>query len=101
LSKSDLITSIQGKYGGYRIAKRLNEISLIDIIKATDDKQLSNKCFFGFSDCAMIDKCSFHDKWAKVREEINTVLSTTNLAELKNNGPHGHTINNISLTKIK
>jgi len=100
LSKSDLISSIQGKHGGYKISKNLEEISLLDIINATGDKLLSNHCFFGFTECAFQEKCAFHDKWEKVRSEINTVLSSTNLAELKSNGPHGHSNNNLLLTKI-
>ena len=93
LSKSDLITSIQGKFGGYRISKKLEEISLLDIIKASGDKQLSTNCFFGFNACTFHNKCAFHDKWEKVRYEVNMVLSTTNLSELKENGPYGR-INN-------
>ena len=100
LSKSDLITSIQGKYGGYRISKKLEDISLLDIINASGDKQLSNHCFFGFTTCAFREKCAFHDKWEKVRNEMHLVLSTTNLAELKNDGPHGHSNSNLLLTKI-
>ncbi len=87
LSKSDLLTSIQGKYGGYRISKKLEDISILDIIIASDEKQLSSHCFFGFTVCAFTEKCSFHDKWEKVRNEMNLALSTTNLAELKSNGP--------------
>ncbi|MBC8320760.1 MAG: Rrf2 family transcriptional regulator [Bacteroidetes bacterium] len=100
LSKSDLIKSIQGKFGGYKLSKKLEDISLLDIIVASGDKQLSNNCFFGFNECAFQEKCSFHNKWEKVRTEINMVLSTTNLAELKSNGPHGHANSNLLLTKI-
>ena len=101
LSKSDLIASTQGKYGGYKISRDIANITLLDIVKATGEKQLSNHCFFGFDECNYQEKCSFHDKWAKVRNEIEYVLSTTTLFELKNNGPHGHSNNNLLLTKIK
>ena len=101
LSKSNIITSVQGKYGGYIITKDLKDISLLDIIEASGDKQLTNNCFFGFSECALSEKCAFHDKWEKIREDINTVLSTTNLAELKENGPHGHININSLITKTK
>ncbi len=100
LSKSQLITSIQGKYGGYKISKNLIDISLLDIIVASGDKQLSNNCFFGFTDCVFQEKCSFHDKWDKVRNEINTVLTSTTLSELKKDGPYGHIFINSLLTKI-
>ena len=100
LSKSKLITSIQGKYGGYKISRNLTDISLLDIIVASGDKQLSDNCFFGFSDCAFQKKCSFHDKWDNVRNEINMVLTSTTLSKLKKDGPFGHTNSNLLLTKI-
>jgi Rrf2 family protein len=101
LSKSDIITSVQGKYGGYKISKNLEDISLLDVIVASGDKQLSNNCFFGFTDCKFEEKCSFHDSWASVRKEIHRVLSTTTLTEMKKDGPYGHVDNNSFLTKIK
>ena len=100
LSKSQLITSIQGKYGGYKISRNLKDISLLDIIVASGDKQLSHNCFFGFPDCAFQKKCSFHDKWDKVRNEINMVLTSTTLSELKKDGPFGHINSNLLLIKI-
>ena len=48
LSKSEFLESVQGKYGGYRISKNLNEITLLNIIDATGDTQLANECFFGY-----------------------------------------------------
>jgi DNA-binding IscR family transcriptional regulator len=47
------------------------------------------------------DKCVFHNRWANVRKEINKVLSTTTLAEMKKEGPYGHVNSNLLLTKIK
>ena len=83
LSKSELINSVQGKNGGYRISKSLSEISLFDIIKATGDDLINNECFFGFENCALENKCAIHDKWTAGRENINHVLTTTTLDEIK------------------
>ena len=83
LSKSELINSVQGKNGGYRISKSLKEISLFDIIKATGDDLINNECFFGFENCALENKCAIHDKWTAGRENINHVLTTTTLDEIK------------------
>lgn len=88
LSKSGLINSVQGKYGGYRISGNLSEISLLDIMHAVGDNQFSKECFFGFQDCAFEKKCAMHDKWAAVQLNINNILTSTNLAELKETGPH-------------
>jgi len=86
LSKSGLIYSVQGKNGGYRISKKLNEISLLDIIHPTWDNQNINECFFGFKNCAFEKKCAMHYKWVDVLETINNVLISTTLEELKESG---------------
>lgn len=83
LSKSGLIRSIKGKNGGYILAKRSVDITLFDIVKSVDEKQLENKCFFGFGDCALVEKCMMHDKWQAIQENILNVLKKTNLQELK------------------
>ena len=100
LTKSGLIDSTQGKFGGFSISTNPETISLLDIVLAVDDKQISGQCFFGNNECNMREKCIFHDKWENVRLEIRKVLSTTTIAELKDNGPHGHLNNNFLLTKI-
>ena len=86
LAKSGLIESIQGKHGGYRIAKDLNKIALLDIIRITGDLPFDNLCFFGYEKCDLKKKCAIHDKWSSIRHEIHKVLASTTLAEIKEKG---------------
>lgn len=88
LSKSSLVNSVQGKHGGYKIAKKLSNISLIDIIRVVGDDKIDSPCFFGFVNCAFTRKCKMHDKWAAIQSDIREVLNTTTLKDLKENGPH-------------
>ena len=97
LSKSSLIESVQGKHGGYMIAKNLSDISLLDIIRVIGDDKLDSQCFFGFNDCAFHKKCSMHDKWNDVREKVKEVLVATTLEEVKASGPHSFIKTNISI----
>lgn len=98
LSKSDLIDSIQGKNGGYRIAKPPKNISLLDVIEASGVFPLSTTCFFGFKACSLHDKCAMHAKWVAVRENLSHVLSTTTLAEIKDSGNQNFITDNSLLT---
>lgn len=83
LLKQGLLVSIQGKLGGYQIAKPLNEISLMDIVEATDDVKNENLCFFGFQECPLTNRCAMHDKWGEVRNKTLDILKTTTLLDLK------------------
>jgi Rrf2 family protein len=87
LAKYELIASEQGKFGGYRITRPLESISVMDILEAGGENYLSGNCFFGFGDCAQIEKCIMHEKWSKIKENIREVLVNTSLASLKINGP--------------
>jgi len=100
LSKSSLVNSVQGKHGGYKIAKKLSNISLIDIIRVIGDDKIDSPCFFGFINCAFTKKCKMHDKWNNIHKDIREILDKTTLDELKKSGPPNFKAKNISvLTK--
>jgi Rrf2 family protein len=82
LQKQGLLQSIQGKQGGYQIAKPLNQITLMDIVESTNELVNENKCFFGFQDCPLTERCSMHDKWGEVRDATVNLLKTTTLMDL-------------------
>jgi Rrf2 family nitric oxide-sensitive transcriptional repressor len=83
LTKSDFIESFQGKNGGYKISKKLEDINLLDIINVVDPEYLSNQCFFGFENCALQPACIMHDSWEAVRTNITSILAKTSLADIK------------------
>lgn len=86
LSKKGLLVSIQGKYGGFRLEKKLSEISLYDIVVAVDEDKKPKECFFGYEKCPINEKCSMHDKWKSIRFAIDEVLTKTTLKDLIENG---------------
>jgi Rrf2 family protein len=88
LSKTGLIISIQGKYGGFKLNRNIKDISLFEIVKATEETRFDNICFFGHDKCSLKKKCAVHYKWLQVREHIINVLKTTSLLDIKNSGPH-------------
>ena len=86
LVKSGLIASEQGVFGGYRIARPLSAITLMDILDASGENVFAETCFFGFGNCALVHKCIMHDKWSSTRDNIRQVLVNTSLAEIKDKG---------------
>lgn len=87
LTRSGLIEGIQGKNGGYRLAKQTDEISLMDIVNAIGDNRLSNECFFGFDVCRLSEKCFMHEKWTAIKDDFRQVLLNTTLSDLKSSLP--------------
>lgn len=83
LAKGGLLLSIQGKHGGFKLAKPKSEISLLDIVNAVEEKRSTSECFFGFESCPLNNRCSMHDKWMSVQDNINEILLKTTLEELQ------------------
>ena len=82
LSKTDLMESIQGNQGGYKLSKDSGKISLLDVVRATESQDDTNMCFFGFRECQFGKKCHMHDKWNRIIQGIEKLLQTTTLADL-------------------
>jgi Rrf2 family protein len=79
LSKAGLIKSIRGRGGGYVFAKPIDSIFLVDIINAVEESDKYTGCILGFSHCSDDNPCVLHNQWAKIKEEIMEMLSTTSL----------------------
>ena len=87
LSREGLLLSIKGKYGGFRIEKELGDITLFDIVQAIGENKKPNECFFGYEKCPLTNKCSMHDNWSEVKQNIDTVLKSTTLLKIKEHSP--------------
>lgn len=96
LSKSELISSIQGKNGGYKISKKTEDINLLDVISIVDPAYLSGTCFFGFDNCALQTACTMHNQWSDVRTNIRTILAGTSLASINQEKNQNQILTNTS-----
>lgn len=83
LSSKGLLLSVQGKNGGYRINKPLEDVSLWDIIHMTGDLPNENQCFFGFHECPLTDQCVMHNKYNEVQKLNIKLLRETTLQDFK------------------
>jgi Rrf2 family protein len=84
LSKSGFILSIRGRNGGFVFSKPKKDISIADIIDATDGLDSLNQCILGFRTCPFNNQCSMHPVWESTRANILKVLNETSLADLVN-----------------
>ncbi|TSA38557.1 MAG: Rrf2 family transcriptional regulator [Porphyromonadaceae bacterium] len=87
LSKAGLLNSDKGKGGGFKLAKTAGSIYIIDILAATEKKELLNSCIFGLENCIRDNPCAMHEQWAEARENILKILRTTSLADMIKNPP--------------
>ena len=84
LMKKGLILSHQGIKGGYALARKPDEISVSEVIKALDDSTAVVECFIEGTEelCDRVSDCSIRFSMAKMQKKINELFNMTTLAEL-------------------
>ncbi|HET9570951.1 MAG TPA: Rrf2 family transcriptional regulator [Bacteroidales bacterium] len=85
LTKSGIVASIQGRDGGYVIAKRPEEIKLADIIEAIEGMDKYTGCLLGFENCSDDKPCALHTSLGPIREEFFRVFTQKSLNDLDYN----------------
>ena len=82
LTKNGLLMSRKGKGGGFALAKKSNNIRLIDVVMAIDHKIDFNVCLLGFKKCSSNHFCPMHDTFGKLKSEFREMLFGYNLKQL-------------------
>lgn len=86
LTAEGIMESFKGPNGGIRLNINGSDVRLMDIVLAIDGPQLLTECALGLPGCGTKNPCPIHDKWAKTRDSIRTMLEETSLTELVKKG---------------
>jgi Rrf2 family iron-sulfur cluster assembly transcriptional regulator len=81
LRKNDLVASVRGPGGGYRLSRAREQINVADIISAVNESTDSTSCQ-GKGDCQNGEPCLTHQLWDDLSQQIHTFLSGISLGTL-------------------
>jgi len=81
LRRNKLVDSVRGPGGGYRLAKPMGEVSVVDIILAVDEPIDATQCG-GKENCHDDQRCMTHDLWANLNAKIYDYLTLVTLEQL-------------------
>lgn len=81
LRKNDLVSSVRGPGGGYRLSRAGAEIFVAQIIDAVDEKVDVTRCM-GNGDCQDGETCLTHDLWQDLSLQLHDFLSSISLQNL-------------------
>lgn len=84
LRKQELVSSTRGPGGGYRLSRTADEISVLEVISAVDEKVDSTACE-GKSNCKGEEACLSHELWTSLSEQISLYLSDISLGQVVRN----------------
>lgn len=81
LRRNQLVKSVRGPGGGYRLSRDGNEIFVAEIIDAVNEAVDATGCG-GTSDCQKGEVCLTHHLWCDLSKQIHGFLSHISLANL-------------------
>jgi Rrf2 family iron-sulfur cluster assembly transcriptional regulator len=82
LRKSNLVVSMRGPGGGYRLKGEAKDIVVADIIAAVDENIDVTRCA-GRNACNSGKPCLSHDLWMDLSEQIRVFLADISLEDMK------------------
>jgi Rrf2 family iron-sulfur cluster assembly transcriptional regulator len=84
LRRAELVKSVRGPGGGYRLARSSSETRVSEIILAVDEPIKATRCTeMGATGCrADRSKCLTHDLWEELGNQIHIFLSSVTLSDV-------------------
>ncbi len=81
LRRADLVSSVRGPGGGYRLSRATAEIHVASVIDAVDESIDATQCG-GKGGCQKGHNCLTHHLWTDLSTQIHSFLSDISLADL-------------------
>lgn len=82
LVAANLIISVRGAEGGYRLSRSPSDITVAQVITAFDGKPALTECTNAGIRCSKDAVCSIRDNWRIINHVILTALESLTLADM-------------------
>ncbi len=86
LSRAGIVEARLGRAGGYRLSKPASEISLLDIIEASEGDARRQTCVLTGKPCGGMDPCDVHDMFYDAQEAILERLDGVSVGDVVADG---------------
>ncbi|MGI9322466.1 MAG: Rrf2 family transcriptional regulator [Pseudomonadales bacterium] len=81
LRRRNLVESVRGPGGGYRLGRNPEDIHIAEIVDSVDENVDATRCA-GKADCQMGETCLSHQLWADLSDQIHGFLRDIDLASI-------------------
>jgi Rrf2 family protein len=82
LVRARIVRSFRGVRGGFRLAKKPEKISLLEVIEAIEGTLAINRCAFNKGKFRCGDQCDLHPAWTALRKDLEGLLGSYSIAHL-------------------
>jgi len=83
LIRGGIVGSLRGMNGGFRLAKKPADISLLDIMEAIQGPAGINVCAVDSKKCHMSSSCAVHPVWVDIRRKVENRLKKETIDKLR------------------
>lgn len=90
LAREGLLESTRGARGGYRLARRPEDVTVAEVIAALEGPIGMTECGHGdgHGECELSSRCGVRGNWQRINEAIAEALSAITLADMAQPSPH-------------
>jgi Rrf2 family protein len=82
LVASRIVDGVPGRIGGYRLARRPQDLSILDIIEAIEGDPRRHNCILRGGPCPADDVCTVHPLFASAQADLLARLREATVADL-------------------
>ncbi|MFO7777756.1 MAG: Rrf2 family transcriptional regulator [Nitriliruptoraceae bacterium] len=82
LVRAGIVRSLAGRHGGYELARKPGEVTMLEVIEVVDGPLISTECVLRGGPCRWEESCAIHPPWARAQEAFRTSLGATTFAEV-------------------
>ncbi len=82
LVRHHILRSMRGAKGGFMLAKKPADISLLAVMEAIQGTAGINVCAIDSRQCRLSSTCTVHPVWVEIRKEVEQRLKKQNFAGL-------------------
>ena len=82
LATAELLESVRGARGGYRLARSPHQVTVAEIIHALEGPIALMECTAGPGHCESEPRCQLQEPWHRINRAVHETLSRVTLAEL-------------------
>ncbi len=83
LSDANLVTSVRGADGGYRLAKPADSITIADVICAMEGGLSLTECCETTSMCAIDGMCTMRENWRIINKMVHSLLAKFTIIDMR------------------
>jgi len=86
LVKADIVESIRGREGGFKLKKDARDIKVDDVLNLFHDSIQDEECLLGIGYCNGMCKCALHDQWMEPKLLMQKMFRESSLQDIAGKG---------------